>query len=96
MVVAGRNVAIMHDTGRRAEISPFTPDYDSLHSIPVTDAAIRHDCPFSGDALLLIVRNALSVPAMGHNLIPPFIIRIKNKKIKTCLLAVLCARILTT
>ena len=75
MVVVGRNVAIINDTGRRAEVSPFTPDYDSLHSVPIADAAIRYDCPFSGDTFLLIVRNALSVPAMDHNLIPSFIIR---------------------
>ena len=75
MVVVGRNVAIINDTGRRAEVSPFTPDYDSLHSVPIADAAIRYDCPFSGDTFLLIVRNALSVPAMDHNLIPPFIVR---------------------
>ena len=75
IVVSERNVTIINDTGRRAKVSPFTPDYDSLHSVPIADTTIRYDCPFSGATFLLIVRNALSVPAMDHNLIPPFIVR---------------------
>ena len=75
MVVVGKHVAIVNDTGRRAEVSPFTPDYEALSKVPIVDAAIRYDCPYSGETYLLIVRNALSVPAMDHNLIPPFIMR---------------------
>ena len=30
MVVVGKHVAIVNDTGRRAEVSPFTPDYEAL------------------------------------------------------------------
>ena len=75
MVVVGKNAAIMNDTGRRAEVSPFTPDYEGLSKVPIVDAAIRYDCPYSRETYLLIVRNALSVPAMNHNLIPPFIMR---------------------
>ena len=75
MAVVGKNVAITNDTGRRAEVSPFTPDYESLSKVPIVDAAIKHDYPCSGETYLLIVRNALSVPAMDHNLIPPLIMR---------------------
>ena len=71
MVVVGKHAAMTNDASRK--VSPFTPDYESLSKVPIVDAAIRHDCPHSGETYLLIVRNALSVPAMDHNLIPPFI-----------------------
>jgi hypothetical protein len=34
-----------------------------------------YECPFSGKEYTLLVRNALHVPAMENNLIPPFIMR---------------------
>ena len=40
--------------------------------VPIVDATIRYDCPCSGETYLVVVRNALSVPAMDHNLIPSF------------------------
>ena len=39
------------------------------------DAVIAYDCTQSGQTYLLVVRNALCVPSMEHNFIPPFIIR---------------------
>ena len=75
MVVVGRHASIVSDTGRTAEVSPFTPDYEALQKVPIVDAAILYLCPYSDKSYLLIVRNALSVPSMKHNLIPPFILR---------------------
>ena len=74
MPVVGRHVEIISDTGRVAEVNPFTPDYQSM-SVRIVDAAVRYQCPFSGTTHILIVRNALSVPSMQHNLLPPFILR---------------------
>ena len=39
------------------------------------DSVISYDCPQSGQTYLLVVRNALCVPYMEHNLILPFILR---------------------
>ena len=75
MIRLGKHAVIINDTGKRAEISPFTPDYESLSKVPIVDAAIRYDYPCSGETYFLIVSNALSVPAMDHNLISAFIIR---------------------
>ena len=38
-------------------------------------------CPFSGTEYLLIILNALHVPTMSHNLIPPFILREAGVKV---------------
>ena len=75
MPVVGKNAFIMHYTGRRVDVSPFTPDYDSIQDVPVVDAAVYYICPYSGTEALLIICNALHVPSMTNNLIPPFIIR---------------------
>jgi hypothetical protein len=64
--VAGRNACIMSDTGRIADVNAFTPDYDSMQ-MSIVDAAVRHDCPCSGQMHVLVLRNALFVPSMRHN-----------------------------
>ena len=73
MVVVGKHAAIINDTDRRAEVSPFNPDYEVLSKVPIVDFAIRYDFPRSVETYLLIVRNDLSVPAMDRKLIPPLL-----------------------
>ena len=83
IVVVGRNTTIINDTGRTVEVSPFTPDYSSLQNVPVVDAAIGYDCEYTGESYLLVVMNAISVPSMDHNLIPPFIMREAGIDVRT-------------
>ena len=74
MPVVGRNSYVISDTGRIAEVNPFTPDYNSMQ-VHIVDAAIQYDCPYSGVSYVLVIRNALHVPSMRNNLLPPFILR---------------------
>ena len=74
MPVVGRNAYVISDTGRIADVNPFTPDYESMQ-IPIVDAAVRYDCLFTGHTYILVIRNALLVPSMTNNLIPPFVMR---------------------
>ena len=74
MAVVGRHAYILSDTGRTAEVNPFTPDYKSMQ-VPIVDAAVQYECPYSGTLHVLVIRNALHVPSMRHNLVPPFMIR---------------------
>ena len=74
MPVVGRHAYVISDTGKVADVSPFTPDYDAM-KIKIVDAAIQYGCPYSGKSYILVVRNALHVPSMKHNLLPPFILR---------------------
>ena len=74
MPVVGRNAYVISDTGRVVDVSPFTPDYKPLQ-LPIVDAAIQYDCPYNGVSHILVIRNALHVPSMRNNLIPPFIMR---------------------
>ena len=75
MVVVGNNCLIIEWSGRTAVVNPFTPDYDALPEVPIVDAAVMYECPTSGKESILLVRNALHVPAMEQNLIPPFVMR---------------------
>ena len=45
--VVGKHAAITNNTGIRAEVSPLTPDYESLSKVSIVDNAIRYDCPYS-------------------------------------------------
>ena len=74
MPLVGLNASMFADTGRVAEVSPYTPEYKSLQ-IPIVDSAVLYDCPYSGKAYVLVIRNALHVPAMQNNLLPPFMLR---------------------
>jgi hypothetical protein len=64
MVVVGKHCLIVEWTGRTAIVNPFTPDYEALTEVPIVDAAIMYECHFSGKNYILLVRNALHVPAM--------------------------------
>ena len=39
------------------------------------DAALKFECPYSGEVKILIIRRGLHVPSMTHNLLPSFMLR---------------------
>ena len=75
MVVIGHNSQIISRSGRTVQVSPFTPDYQALPEVPIVDATIAYECPLTGKVYILLCRDALYVPKMENNLIPPFILR---------------------
>ena len=81
MPVVGMHSTIISDTGRIADISPYTPDYKSMQ-VNIMDAAVKYKCPYTGQEYALIIRNALHVPSMVNNLIPPFMLREVGIKVK--------------
>jgi hypothetical protein len=75
MTVVGAQATIIRRSGWSAEVRAFSDDCKRLDSVPIVDAAIAYDCPYTMKTFLIIVRNALYVPSMTHNLITPFILR---------------------
>ena len=61
--------------GRTCNVQPFTSDLGIASNVPIVDGAIAYDCPKTSQTYILIVRNALYIPTMENNLIPPFIMR---------------------
>ena len=43
--------------------------------MPIVDAVIAYNCPYLGEAYLLVVQNTLCLDTMEINLIPPFILQ---------------------
>jgi len=75
MVVLGKNCYVTRDTGRIAEVQPFSLEYKALQKVPIIDAIVQYDDRYLGKTYLLVFKNALFVLAMKHNLLPPFLIR---------------------
>lgn len=46
-----------------------------MSNVPIVDAAIAYDCPYSHQTYILLCRNSLYIPDMHENLLPPFILR---------------------
>ena len=74
MPVIGRNACILSKIGETVDVAPFTPDYKPI-SVELVDAALKYECPYSGEVKILIIRRGLHVPSMTHNLLPPFMLR---------------------
>jgi hypothetical protein len=74
MVVCGKHCYVIRDTGRRADVNAFTPEMQA-NDIRIIDAAVLYECPYSRKEYVLVLMNALHVPAMDNNLLPPFIAR---------------------
>ena len=74
-IVVGKNVLILRETGKTVNVSPFTKSLGTISKVEVVDCAVAHDCPFSGETRVIIMYNALHIPEMEHNLVPPFVVR---------------------
>ena len=72
MPVVGREALVVEQSGKMVEVSPFTPDYKPI-KVKVVNAIIQYDSPLDGKEYILVVQNALRVPSMSNNLIPPSI-----------------------
>ena len=75
MAVMGKHAFIFESNGRTCSVAPFASELGRLKDVPIVDAAIAYDCPFTGQVYILLIRNALHIPSMEHNLIPPFLMR---------------------
>ena len=75
MIVIGSQALVIQRTGQSAHVNAFSDEVQGMSEVPIVDAAIAYDCPTTGKTYLLIVRNALHIPSMVHNLVPPFILR---------------------
>ena len=74
MPVIGRNAYILSKICETVDVAPFTPDYKPI-SVELVDAALKYECPYSGEVKILIIRRGLHIPSMTHNLLPPFMLR---------------------
>ena len=81
MVVLGSPSIVLNTTGKTVSVNPFSPDFKPLN-VPLVDGATLYDCPHSMQTYVLVFTNALLVPSMNHNLVPPFILREAGIQVK--------------
>ena len=75
MVVLGKDSFIFEKTGRSCNVQPFDSQLGIASNVPIVDGAIAYDCPHTHLTYILVARNALYMPKLERNLIPPFIMR---------------------
>jgi hypothetical protein len=75
MAVAGSGCTIIARSGQYANVTPFSADLPILERIEIGDVAIAYDDPISLVTYLLVMKNALLIPSMSHNFLPPFLIQ---------------------
>ena len=84
MAVVGSQAFVFSTSGKTCDVQAFSKEANGMSGVHIVDAAIAYDCPFSGQTFMLVIRNALYVPSMEHNLIPPFIMREAGMEVNEC------------
>ena len=75
MIVLGRQALIINHTGQSEEINSFSSDVEGMSKVPIVDAMVAYNCPYTGNTYILLMQNVLYIATMKHNLKPPFILR---------------------
>ena len=83
MFVGGKHTIVIANSGKVANVRSFSPDTPAL-DIPVVDLAFLYEDYYTGRSYIMIARHALYVPTMGHNLIPPFLLREAGFAVNEC------------
>jgi hypothetical protein len=81
MEVAGSECTVIARSGCHATVTPFSSNLPTMDMVKIGDVAIAYDDPISLQMYLLVMRNALLIPTMDHNLIPPFLIRLAGLQV---------------
>jgi len=75
MAVVGRHALVVEPTGKTTEVKAFSPDCNVLEEVPIVNAVVKWIHPYEEKECLLLINNALHVPSMDCNLVPPFLMR---------------------
>jgi hypothetical protein len=74
MSVVGSGSTVIARSGHFATVTPFSPDLPVLKKVEIGDAAMCYDDPVSLRTYILVLKNALLIPTMSHNSLPPFLV----------------------
>jgi hypothetical protein len=74
MPVVGSEAYMLADLGKTRDVYSYTLDYKPMQ-VQMVDVAVRYESPFDGKVYILVIRNALYVPSMKYNLVPPLVMR---------------------
>lgn len=80
IVVLGKNTFIVESIDITCNIEPFVPELEIAQNLPIVDAVIAYDCEYNNETHIRLIRNAMHILLMHHNLLPPFIKRHRLSK----------------
>jgi hypothetical protein len=81
MAVAGSDCTVIATSGCHATVTPFSSNLPMMNMVEIDDVAIAYNDTISLQTCLLVMRNALLIPMMDHNLIPPFLIQLAGLQV---------------
>ena len=64
MVVFGNQGTTIQNTGKFADVNVFAKDFGMMPRVLIVDSVVDYDCPYSGEVIFLVARNALFVVSM--------------------------------
>ena len=73
--VVGYNSYIYRQSGKTTNVRAFTTAVGGLSGIPIVDAMVYYECPYTGKEVILVINNALYVKQNQDNLLTPFLVR---------------------
>ena len=68
MPVVGMHAFVLSSTGKTTTVSAYSPEHEPK-TLPIVDADVQYQCPYSGTNFILVILSAIHVPAMENNLI---------------------------
>ena len=74
LIVVGDDTLITHDSGKSGKVGLFSEQLGKISNVPIVDCVVAHDCKYSGRTIYLEMYNALYIPSIKENLIPPFLV----------------------
>ena len=82
--VVGKYCLVFRRTGRQVKVSGFTDQLGAPIQVEVVDAAVAHDCEYTGKTYMLVLRNALYLPRMTVSLVLPSMMRLAGIDLNEC------------
>ena len=73
--VVGYNAYVWRDTGKTISVGGFSKALGRMSSVPIVDAMVTYECPYTNQSYLLVIHNALYVPENEDCYIAPFLMR---------------------
>ena len=74
MHVVGKHYFIVSDTGKTADVSAFSTNYEK-RQIKLVNTVLQYECIYLGMSYIIVIRNALHVTSMANNLILTFMMK---------------------
>ena len=79
--VVRKNALIVHDYNQKVNVTEYDPKQPTAQSLRIVSAALAFDEPNSGEVIILVLNQAISIPHLEHKLVSPFQMRLNDVKL---------------